>query len=193
LKKEGGFKVTNKPDLVLLFSGGFDSTVLLELAIALGYNPLCLTFNYGQTHSREVECAKKMCEEKKVEQQIINIPFPVRSALTTGEKSLYSGVSPWYVPSRNLIFIAYAASIAEERGINLIWYGANYSGFRNRVPDCTQEWVGKVNEVLQQNGSFPITLVAPLLGMSNELVATIGKKLFGVSEEKVLSGYGQSV
>ena len=184
--------MSNKTDLVLLFSGGLDSAVLLELAIALGYVPLCLTFNYGQRHKQEVECAKKICKEKQVEQQVINIPLDVRSALTTGEKNLYSGVSPWYLPSRNLLFIAYAAGIAEERGINLIWYGANYSDYKNHFPDCTQEWVGKVNNVLQCNGSFPITLVAPLLGIPKETISAIGRKVVKVQGERIFSGYGQS-
>jgi len=94
-----------------------------------------------------------------------------------------------HVPSRNLMFISIAASIAEDKGIGTIWYGANWDDYLNEFPDCKQEWVGRVNKVLEINGPRPIKLEAPLLGLSKEDILRLLDS-FGVSETDLFSGYG---
>ncbi|MGB5600811.1 MAG: 7-cyano-7-deazaguanine synthase, partial [Thiothrix litoralis] len=40
---------------VILLSGGLDSTTVLAIAKAQGYEPYALSFRYGQRHSVELE------------------------------------------------------------------------------------------------------------------------------------------
>jgi 7-cyano-7-deazaguanine synthase len=179
-----------KFNLVLLLSGGLDSALLLEMALELHMNPFCLLINYGQKHVKELEFAKKLCEEKQVEFEIISIKnLNVSSKLIDGTVK-YPGVSEWHVPGRNLMFISIAASVAESYGIPLIWYGANYEDRDHLFPDCYQEWVYATNKVLAINGSAKIQLEAPLLGMDKSTVKMLAH-YFGINEKQIFSGYGE--
>jgi 7-cyano-7-deazaguanine synthase len=44
--------------VVMALSGGMDSTCLLMHYLARGYNAVCISYNYGQKHSIELERAK---------------------------------------------------------------------------------------------------------------------------------------
>ena len=176
-------------ELILLYSGGLDSTVLLELAMRDGVMPFCLLIDYGQFHKEELVYAERTCHNKGLNYELIHIDLPVKSKLTSTDESKYEGVSEWHVPSRNLIFIAIAASVAESRGTNLIWYGANYDDREHLFPDCYQEWVFQLNRLLERNGSVPIRVEAPLLGMSKETVQRLAT-IFNINEKEVFSGYG---
>jgi 7-cyano-7-deazaguanine synthase len=175
--------------LILLYSGGRDSTLLLRLAKQFGYDPYCLLFDYGQKHIAELQMAEDMCNKEKVEYSVLRIPTFVSSRLTFGEDQ-YENVSPWHVPSRNLIFISYASSIAENKRIDLIWFGANYEDRENLFPDCYQEWVYKLNNLLAVNGSSMIRVEAPLLGMSKDTIKSLCK-VFEINDNEIFSGYGE--
>lgn len=177
-------------DLILLYSGGLDSTLLLEMAIRDHLFPLCLSFNYGQKHQEELEYAANYCKRYNLPNPVVRIWLDITSKLTNDVGEVYDGVSSWHVPSRNLIFIAMAASIAECEGIELIWYGANYDDRENLFPDCYQEWIYQMNKLLAINGSSKVRLEAPLLGMTKE---TIQRRIkdFGIKNNQIFSGYGE--
>uniref|UniRef100_A0A6H1ZVT1 7-cyano-7-deazaguanine synthase n=1 Tax=viral metagenome TaxID=1070528 RepID=A0A6H1ZVT1_9ZZZZ len=178
----------NKKSLIL-YSGGADSRLLLELAHILKIESSCLLVNYGQKHIKELEVAEKLCISKGLQYNKIYIDLPVESKLTGQGIVGYEGVSEWYVPSRNLIFISIAVSIAESRGIDTIWYGADFSDRINLFPDCYQEWVVGINRFLEINGSKQITVEAPLLGFSKEIILSLLEYL-GIDKSEIFSGYG---
>jgi 7-cyano-7-deazaguanine synthase len=180
---------TEPYDLVLLFSGGYDSTLLLKLALELKLVPFCVLVNYRQQHVQELDYAKNICLDNAVNYQVIHINLPTPSNLTSEAKT-YEGVSPWHVPARNLIFIGIAASIAEGLNIPLIWYGANYEDREHLFPDCYQEWVFAINKLLEINGSMVVKVEAPLLGMSKDTIKKLAFK-YNITNEKVFSGYGK--
>ena len=177
-------------EVILLYSGGMDSTILLKMALKFGMKPFCLLLSYGQVHEKELTCAVQNCVELNVEYTIIHIAnLKVNSKLIDGVAA-YPGVSEWHVPSRNLLFVSIAASIAESRDTDLIWYGANFADRENLFPDCYQEWVYQVNKILTINGSSKIKLEAPLLGFSKKAILKLAV-IFNVQQDKVFSGYGQ--
>jgi 7-cyano-7-deazaguanine synthase len=178
-----------KQKVLLLFSGGLDSTLLLKLALDLGFEPICLGFNYGQIHLAELTKARDLCNELGVLYRTLEIPLQ-GSKLTDDDVS-YEGVSEWHVPARNLVFISLAASYAESKGIDLIWYGANYADRLGLFPDCYQEWIVKLNDLLAINGSLKIRVEAPLIGWSKELIEAYAEKRFDLTKNKVHSGYGR--
>lgn len=182
-------KKENMKKLVLLYSGGMDSTLLLKMALRLGFQPFCVLVNYEQLHVQELEFAKRMCETLQVQYQVVDVKINVTSKLTDGIEK-YHNVSPWYVPSRNLMFISFAASIAENLGANLIWYGANYQDRENLFPDCYQEWVYHLNQLLKINGSLVVKVEAPLLGMTKETITELIKE-YDIKTNEIFSGYGQ--
>jgi len=139
-----------KPAVVLL-SGGIDSTTTLAIAIAEGYDPYALSFDYGQRHQIETEAARRVANSLGAkEHRIAKIDLRVfgGSALTDdipvpkqrSEKDIANGIPTTYVPARNTIFLAYALAWAEVIPANDIFMGVNaidYSGY----PDCRPEFI----------------------------------------------------
>ena len=180
-----------KHDVVILFSGGADSVLMLEMAKDFNKSPFCVLIDYQQLHIKELEYAEAYLKKDNTPYRIVKLhDLKIESGLTgCGNKARFEGVHEMHVPSRNLMFVGIAASIAEDMGCKTIWYGADYSDYVNRFPDCMQKWFGAVNNVLQINGPEPMTLEAPLAGLTKE---TIIDALFakGITEKDMFSGYG---
>ena len=45
---------------IILLSGGLDSATCLSIAMNLGYECFGLSFDYGQRHKFELDCAKNL-------------------------------------------------------------------------------------------------------------------------------------
>ncbi len=181
-----------RPDVIILFSGGADSVLMLELAKSLNKKPYCLLIDYGQKHIQELSVAKEYLRKNNIEFDIVQIKnLHIGSGLTSGKPGMYENVHPMHVPSRNLMFVSIAASYAEAGKIPEIWYGADESDFYNEFPDCKQEWVGRVNKVLEVNGSRQVRLVAPLCGLSKEMVLDILTTVYNINPTIMFSGYGE--
>ena len=59
---------------IVLLSGGLDSTTVLAIALKKGFDIIGLSFNYGQRHNYEIECAKEIASSYDViKHQIANI------------------------------------------------------------------------------------------------------------------------
>ena len=75
-----------------------------------------------------------------------------------------------YVPSRNIIFLSIAASIAESVGAEAVYIAANSVDFSG-YPDCTPEFIGAFQQVLDVGTKAgregrPIRVEAPVIGMT---------------------------
>jgi 7-cyano-7-deazaguanine synthase len=62
---------TNKA--VVLLSGGLDSTTCLYTAIQNKYQPIAISFDYGQRHRNELEAAKRIAELTGTNHRIIAV------------------------------------------------------------------------------------------------------------------------
>jgi len=182
-------------DVLILFSGGADSLYCSESAIQSGLNAFYLMIDYGQLHKEELKYAKKYLKNinKLHHTQTVEIKsLNIKSGLTTSDKALYDNVHDMYVPSRNMMFTSIAASIAESMNIPLIWYGADLSDSENSFPDCKQDWIVKVNELLKINGSKEIVLESPTLGIRKETIIKSLKHSIGNNlNDFMYSGYGE--
>jgi 7-cyano-7-deazaguanine synthase len=189
------FNLPEGKPIVMLYSGGADSMLMLRLAQMSGRQPYCLLIDYGQKHIKELEFAKKQLRYYGVEYQIIKIKnLNVDSGLTGNNVTgRWDNVHEANVPGRNTIFIGLAISVAENKGIDEVWYGPDYSDRTNLFPDCYQEYVVKMNEVLAISGVKPIKLVAPLLGMSKELILEILDNFWGIKPTDMHSGYEEPI
>ena len=178
-------------DLVILFSGGADSVLMLHMAKFMGYNPYCVLIDYQQLHYDEVNFSTTFFKRNDIPYRLVKLhDLQIQSGLTgAGKKGRFEGVHEMYVPSRNLMFVGIATSIAEDMGVDTVWYGADFSDFVNKFPDCMQTWFGAVNEVLKINGPKPIKLEAPLAGLTKESILKALKSM-GIEEDQMFSGYG---
>ncbi len=60
---------------VSLLSGGLDSTTVTAYALPQTDDLTALTFQYGQTHSKEVECAMEISQVLGVRHRLLDISF----------------------------------------------------------------------------------------------------------------------
>jgi 7-cyano-7-deazaguanine synthase len=183
-------------DLLILYSGGVDSLYCLHTALQSGFNPFILMIDYDQLHIAELDKAKAYLKTVNMlhHSQTVSIKnLNINSGLTNGQKDLYENEHEMYVPSRNMMFVSIAASIAESKNISLIWYGADLSDHENNFSDCKQEWMIRMNQLLQINGSKPIKLESPTIGLSKSTIASSVLKMIGDYnyKEYVYSGYGE--
>ena len=58
---------------VVIYSGGMDSFTILNRAKNEGFDLYALTFDYGQRHSKEIQFAKRVCDELEISHKIIDI------------------------------------------------------------------------------------------------------------------------
>ena len=159
-----------KSNLIILYSGGADSRLLLKFAEILDLTPHCILIDYGQKHIEELNFAKEHLHAHNVSYQIINLEnLNVNSGLTgSGVKNDSGVVHEMHVPGRNSIFLSLAYSVAESKGIDTIWIGCDYSDAINLFPDCLQSYILKMNSVFEIAGPNPIKVEAPLLGLTKE-------------------------
>jgi 7-cyano-7-deazaguanine synthase len=141
------------PAAVVLLSGGLDSTTCLAIARSEGYRCYALSFDYGQRHRLELDCARRVASALGVERHLvsrIDLAAFGGSALTgqiavpksdTAEQvDGHAGVPVTYVPARNTVFLSFALAWCEVLGADHIFIGVNaldYSGY----PDCRPEYI----------------------------------------------------
>jgi 7-cyano-7-deazaguanine synthase len=132
-------------------SGGLDSTTVLAIAEAEGFNVHALSFSYGQRHSVELDAARAIAAKAGVARHVIaEIDLRVfgGSALTSDVEvprarsieEMGADIPVTYVPARNTVFLSFAVAFAEVIPADDIFLGVNaldYSGY----PDCRPEYI----------------------------------------------------
>lgn len=180
-----------KENLIILYSGGSDSRLMLELAVRSGKTPYCVLIDYGQLHLKELDFAREQLDKNNINHHTVKISnLNVNSGLTgNGVVNETGTVHTMHMPGRNTIFLGIAFSVAESKGIDTIWHGADWSDRLNLFPDCYQEYFVRVNEMFKYAGPKPIKVEAPIMGMPKEMVMEI-LKFFNIKEDELFSGYG---
>lgn len=161
----------NKDRCVLVFSGGQDSTTLLFHAKKLYKEVIAISFNYGQRHEQELECAKDLCKKYGVEHHILDMGLLNQlapNALTRTDLDVEKGevekdsVPNTFVDGRNMIFLTFAAIFAKQRGINVIMTGVSQSDFSG-YPDCRDIFIKSLNTTLNLSMDYQFVVETPLM------------------------------
>ena len=163
---------------LVLLSGGQDSTTCLYWAIdRFGRDTVsALSFDYGQRHRIELECARKIAADAGVGHACLPIDtfaalggdaltdsdVDVRKELDAG-----TGLPNTFVPGRNLIFATYAAAFAYPKRIEHLVLGVaqtDYSGY----PDCRQETIDSLQQTIRLGMECKLQIHAPLMYRSKK-------------------------
>ena len=157
---------------IVLLSGGIDSAATLYYAKTQRYSPVCLSFDYGQRHKKEISSSRKIAKAAGCRWKLLKIELPWKgSSLLDKKMKLPKGIkSRWsipstYVPARNIIFLSYAASYAEVIGAEKIFIGANqldYSGY----PDCRDAFIKAIEWTTNLGSDSDIEIHTPLMWLS---------------------------
>ena len=161
---------------VTLLSGGLDSTTVTAYARERVQRLTALTFRYGQTHSKEVDCAGRIAGLMGIEHRTLDISFLGEvawySALTNPRlfpipghrtpQEIGHGIPITYVPLRNTIFLALSAAFLESQVLYAIeterlppeevaahLYMAPNAIDYSGYPDCRPEFFQQARETLK--------------------------------------------
>ncbi len=189
-------RLTPMDKAVSLLSGGLDSSTATAIAVSRGFLVHALTFEYGQRHKREVQSACAIAASLKLAEHRI-IKFDISAGKAWGGSSLTgegeiptggsSGIPSTYVPARNTIFLAFAASYAEAIGAEKIFLGVSqvdYSGY----PDCREEYIRAIEkainlgtkagvESLEKKGKLHFVIETPLINLKKSEIIRLGLDL----------------
>lgn len=177
------------PDKALVvLSGGQDSTTCLYWALDRfgDGNVSAITFDYGQRHRIELDCAERIAGAASVPWVLL----PIDTFAALGGNALTdsgirvqptldedTGLPNTFVPGRNIIFLTFAAAWAWPRRIGNIVTGVaqtDYSGY----PDCREETIRSLEATIALGMESDVRLHAPLMHLSKkdtvELAAALG-------------------
>ena len=167
--------------VVILTSGGIDSSVLFYWLLDNNYDPYPVYVNYGQCYSNsEFQGLKSTIPQSYINRiQYLDIK-PVYRSKTSPP---ISEIDLWTrsitdddlrLPYRNLILVSLAAAIAESQNISKI-----FAGFikvtQVKGDDCSNLFFCSLNQLLSSYGSAKICL--PFIDYSKEKVVEIGISL----------------
>lgn len=170
---------------MVLCSGGVDSTTLLAMAVEEHgkENVVALSIRYGQKHSRELEAAQAVSGHYQVEQRHLDLEevfiysdsslldhstdaVPHGSYESQAKQEPGKPVST-YVPFRNGMFLAAAASVALSCDCALLYYGAHHddtAGFA--YPDCSLAFVNAMDKAIVEGSGGQLSVKAPFVNWS---------------------------
>lgn len=168
--------------VVVLLSGGLDSSTTLAMARDRGQEAHALTVRYGQRHDRELQAASEVATRLgAISHRVMHVDLGAigGSALTDPDISMpqdrdstqmAAGIPVTYVPARNTVMLSLALGLAEVLEARSIYIGVNavdYSGY----PDCRPEFLAafeRLASVATRAGveGAPLRIEAPLLRMT---------------------------
>ncbi|WP_246009391.1 7-cyano-7-deazaguanine synthase QueC [Brevibacillus fluminis] len=181
---------------VVVFSGGQDSTTCLFWAKKQFGEVEVLTFNYGQRHKQEIECARAIAAEQGVNHTILDMSLLNQlapNALTRDDVAIEQkeGELPsTFVDGRNLLFLSFAAVYAKQAGARHLVTGVcetDFSGY----PDCRDIFVKSLNVTLNLSMDYSFVIHTPLMWLNKAETWKLADELgaFDYVREKTLTCY----
>ena len=163
---------------LVVLSGGQDSTTCLYWALKeFGKDAVeTLTFDYGQRHRIELDCAATIATNADVRNTLLPIDtFGVIGGTSLTEEGI--SVAPelatetnlpnTFVPGRNLIFLTFAAAFAYQRGSDHLVTGVaqtDYSGY----PDCREDTIAALQTAIRLGMENEIQIHTPLMHLTKK-------------------------
>lgn len=181
---------------MVLFSGGVDSTTALALAVEKygASEVLALSIYYGQKHKKELEAAQKVVNYYGVAWKQLDLTtifadsncsllvnsteeIPQESYAEQLEKTNGAPVST-YVPFRNGLFLASAASMALSNGCEVIYYGPHADDAAgNAYPDCSTVFNDAMKTAIYEGSGHELRVEAPFVTWTKKDIVKKGLEL----------------
>ncbi|WP_157988808.1 7-cyano-7-deazaguanine synthase QueC [Candidatus Erwinia haradaeae] len=176
---------------VVVFSGGQDSTICLIQAIQEYEFVHCITFDYGQRHSYEIDIARDIVKKLGVHSHKIinlsmlndlsascltreNIAVPASGALSDIR------IPITFVPGRNILFLTLASIYAYQLQAKTVITGVcetDFSGY----PDCRKEFIIAMNQAISLGMETTLILKTPLMRLTKAEIWALAD-MFGMLE-----------
>ena len=181
------------PGALVLFSGGQDSTVCLAWALDRSTRVETVGFDYGQRHGAELAArlAVRAALAERFPRWARNLGpdhlLDIRAFGAIGESALTveraietdaRGLPTTYVPGRNLVFLTYAAALADRRGLTDLVGGmceTDFSGY----PDCRRSTLDALQAALNLGMERDFSVLTPLMALTKAQTWALAKGLGG--------------
>jgi len=155
-------KANTNTGILVLFSGGADSRLLLDLAATPGRRVVALHFEY--THpaaAHEVAAVRTAVVRLGISGRditLLRMPLPIHDARALALGEMEAG--PRVVAGRNQIMISVAVNVAASMGLGAVWFGATSSDLE-RYPDCRRNFITTMDRLATP---WKVRVLAPLAG-----------------------------
>lgn len=182
---------------LVLSSGGLDSTTCLSVALdRFGFeNVSTVTVFYGQKHSREIECARKIAEYYSVKHYELDLSNVFKysdcALLESSDKEIpeisyaeqleQTGKVSTLVPFRNGLMLSAVASLAQSiypDDFVYIYLGNHADDAAgNAYPDCSLEFTEAMNQAIGFGTAGKVQLESPFVNVNKSQVVAKGLEL----------------
>jgi len=168
--------------LVVLMSGGFDSSLAAAMAVDEGISVIPVFIDYGQRAlERELEASRRICAQLGLEPPTVvdlsGFGRSVPSGLTRNDMDLNADA---FLPGRNLLFLVAAASVAFSRGAAGVVIGL-LDESSAIYPDQTASFVQAAERAIEAALGSRIKILTPLITVSKGAVMQLAQAR-GISE-----------
>ncbi len=181
---------------VVVFSGEQDSTTCLFWAKERFAEVIAVTFDYGQRHRLELECAADIARDLQVPHHILDMSLLNQlapNALTRSDIEITEkeGQPPsTFVEGRNLLFLSFAAVLAKQYDARHIVTGVcetDFSGY----PDCRDVFIKSLNVTLNLSMDTNFVIHTPLMWLDKAETWELADELraFEYVRERTLTCY----
>ncbi|NEU29186.1 7-cyano-7-deazaguanine synthase QueC [bacterium LRH843] len=186
-----------KEKALVVFSGGQDSTTCLFWALNQFEEVATVTFDYGQRHDKEIECAREIADELGVSFHVLDMKLINQlsaNALTRKEIEVKDGedgnLPSTFVPGRNHLFFSFAAVYADSIGARHIITGVSETDFSG-YPDCRDSFIKSLNVTLNLAMDKQFVIHTPLMWLDKAEAWALADELGALTfvREKTLTCY----
>jgi len=181
--------------IIVTFSGGLDSTVLLGWLQKEGHDVKALSVNYGQRHSRELVAACAVASALNVKHKIADLsalrPLMKGSSQTSDDVNVPVGhyeeesMKLTVVPNRNMLLLAVAGAWAISTKSDFVAYAA-HAGDHAIYPDCRESFTTPLAIALANADWHRVRLLAPFISYTKAGIVRVGSD-YGLEDIMALS------
>ena len=173
--------------VVVLFSGGLDSTTLLYHLRAEGHDVKALSADYGQRHQlRELTAGGAICRRLGVGRRVADLTGLAglfgANALTDAGVPLPAGgyraetLPQTTVPNRNMVLLAVGLAWAAATDFDAAAFGA-HAGAGATYPDCRPAFAAAMDRAARLCDHRPLRVLAPFADRTKADVVRRGAEL----------------
>lgn len=179
-----------KKKAVVVLSGGIDSSTLAYHLKKQNYDLICVSFNYGQKHIKELDSAKFIAAELNATHQIIDLSFMQNFLQTSSlinsdienpkEEYKRDNMLITVVPNRNTMMLSIAWTIACVNNAHVVAFGP-HKGDNYVYADCRPDYFMAMNLSLRlgtiDSRHEELELIAPFINMTKLEIVKLGYTL----------------